>query len=407
MKKRNLFRRICRLGAWCALSGMSVLAACTDEAATGLPAEGAAIRFDVGLSETWESGGSAPAEASEAERADTLAGSAEVPIRSRSTASNISVTVIDGLPPRTKFAGPQTRAQKDNWDVNEFQTKFGENGFGVFGYVSDDDGNSWAPYITNAQIIDNGSSWEAADGQACNWPGKWRNCQIHFFAYAPYYDEEGNSDFYDSDNGPSMTIEGSSFTYTNALDAAYQKDFLVALPSQIYKSEENYSEAVELNFKPALTAVQFKLSFKDVQQDSNIPKSIEKIVLTGVSGTGTYDPEMKEWTGEGGSDEFTLTPTDNTDFGVDSGGEYNGTYFWPPDDMSTNPDFFLMIPQSVSEDMVLKVYYLDNTGNSRAVSIGGLKKDSGKTFPSVTWEAGKTVTYDISLVYEELNHIED
>ena len=411
MKKKNLFRRICRFGTLCALSGMSVLAACTDEAATEQPAEGPAICFDVGLSETWESGGFAPA----AERADTRTGyGTEVPPL-RSTASNMTVTVIDGIPPRIRTARPQTRgAQKVGNDTDNgvisFADAFGEDGFGVVGYASDD-GSNWRTYITNTQITKNEDYWEAAEGQACNWPGTWRNCQMRLFAYAPYNADAEDTDFTYSDG--KMEIH-----YTNPEEAEGQKEFLVAA-TEAYESG-NYPEEVPLTFTHTLTAVGFRFIFTRTGSASEgiskpLPVDITKIEIDGVSMNGTYsvtydDSEDKvtgEWlvSSEGSGVGAMMTGfSDDPGTNFDKIEEYNGTKFtngamcWPAG-LVTPVDFFLMIPQTLSgTSLTLKVFFTTDDVNDNDPFI-----EWNGEFTGPEWQPGTTFIYTIILDYLDMD----
>lgn len=419
MKKKNLFRRIYRLGELCALSGSLVFAACTDEAATGLSAEGAAIRFDVGLSETWESGGSAPAEAPEAERPDTLATrGAEVLTRSRGAASNISVTVIDGIPPRTKFAGPQTRGAQKLTD-NPLKDGGLYDSFGLFGYFSYPDVGVWGPYISNTKMNADGSY--AADESKVSWPGPgaWREhggCSIRFLAYAPYYDEE-DSEFYgtdDGNSGPSITFDGSSFTYMNASNADNQIDFLVTDTTQTYKAPGwSDGKEVPLTFKHALTAVAFQFIFthtSSVTGKKPLPSDITGIELHEVSMSATYDAEGNVEPGGEGGYEAMLTISEGNE-PVDMYDTYDkysdgGALCWPAWKLFNQPpvDYFLMTPQTLSDDTYLTVYCKSN-GESKQFYIGG--KDSSLdydvSFGDQEWTPGTTVIYTIIINCESLN----
>ena len=419
MKKKNLFRRICRFGTLCSLSCLPVFAACTDEAATGQPAEGPAICFDVGLSETWESGGFAPA----AERADTRTGHGTDDTDSsgasarRSAASNMTVTVIDGIPPRIRTARPQTRgAQKVGNDTDpdngviSFADAFGTDGFGVLGYASDDEGSNWRTYITNTQITneDGDDYWEAAEGQACNWPGTWRNCQMRLFAYAPYNADAEDTDFTYSDG--KMEIH-----YTNPEEAEGQKEFLVAA-TEAYESG-NYLEEVPLTFTHTLTAVGFRFIFTRTGSASEgiskpLPVDITKIEIDGVSMNGTYsvtyDDSEDKATGEwlvssessGGSAMMTGFSDDpGTNFNDIE--EYNGTKFtdgamcWPAG-LATPVDFFLMIPQTLSgTSLTLTVYFTTDGGNESSIEWYG-------EFTGPEWQPGTTYIYTIILDYFDM-----
>ena len=413
MKKKNLFRKIYRLGAWCALSGMSVLAACTDEAATGLPAEGAAIRFDVGLSETWESGGSAPAAAPAAERTDTLAArGAEMLTRSRGAISNISVTVIDGLPPRISTAGPQTRgAQKvGDEDVGmgtmiSFAEAFGTDGFGVLGYAYDEGESIWWTYITNTQITneDGDDYWEAADGQACNWPGTWRNLQMRLFAYAPYdeYADEADAPTLEQNTGGNLTIK---IPYTTPEFADDQKEFLVAA-TEAYESE-NYPEEVPLTFTHTLTAVRFVLTFTEAPKDIDVKNdvTVSHIEFNDVYTTGTYSVTYDEtgnmiageWN-EADMDTGTLTlePISNSLSG--STDDDRKEWYWPENQNwqeNAPDDFFLMIPQIPPDGATVTVYFNDDNAFIAFDLPDGI---------TAAWQPNTTVIYHLSVSLGTLN----
>ena len=413
MKEENLFRKIYRLGAWCALSGMSVLAACTDEAATGLPAEGAAIRFDVGLSETWESGGSAPAAAPAAERPDTLAGrGTEMLTRSCGAISNISVTVIDGLPPRISTACPQTRGAQKVGDEDagvgtmiSFAEAFGTDGFGVLGYACDEGESNWWTYITNTPITneDGDDYWEAAEGQACNWPGTWRNLQMRLFAYAPYdeYADEADAPTLEQNTGENLTIK---IPYTTPEFADDQKEFLVAA-TEAYESE-NYPEEVPLTFTHTLTAVRFVLTFTEAPKDIDVKNdvTVSHIEFNDVYTTGTYSvtyDEMGnkiagEWN-EGDTDIGTLTlePISNSLSG--STDDDRKEWYWPENQnwQENAPDeFFLMIPQIPPDEATVTVYFNDDNAFIAFDLPDGI---------TAAWQPNTTVIYHLSVSLGTLN----
>ena len=431
MKRKNLFRRIYGLGTLCTLSGMLVLAACTEEAATGLPADGAAIRFDVGLSETWESGGSAPSPVSGQDDTATSAGRSDMRAEhgadgsgassssarrsTESMASYMTVTVIDGIPPRTKTAFPQTRGGTQQVNNENFFEVFSDEGFSVSGFVSDDDGSSWGSYMTNARINSDGTP-----AGACNWPGSWRDCQVRFFACAPYLDENGRIRDY---NDNTVTIE---YNYNKAEDAANQKDFLVGASTTTYKSVDGYPDEVPLNFTHALAAVQFKIMFTGtgtVSGSRELPRKITGITIGGVSesGTcyvkdngGTLTVTWKEQTekDEGGGGGFSLSSDDFEDLNLDQTVEdlgtteqSNGSMCWKGellDNPGFFPDnsgcFFLMIPQKIeSVDVSLSFEDPDAyPGEEFNLEINVSPKDG------VVWEPGKAYICTIYVDYRDV-----
>lgn len=290
-----------------------------------------------------------------------------------------------------------------------FADAFGEDGFGMVGYASDD-GSNWRTYITNTQITneDGDDYWEAAEGQACNWPGTWRNCQMRLFAYAPYNADAEDTDFTYSDG--KMEIH-----YTNPEVAEGQKEFLVAA-TEAYESG-NYPEEVSLTFTHTLTAVGFRFIFTRTGSASEgkskpLPVDITKIEIDGVSMNGTYsvtydDSENKvmgEWLDNslGGSDEATMVRF-NGDTKIK---EYNGKEFtdgamcWPEPrekegELQIPVDFFLMIPQTLSRTSLTVSFRADN-GDDWLIGWKG-------EFTGQVWKPGTTVIYTITLDYNDIN----
>ena len=396
MKKKKLFRRINRLGTLCALSGVLVLAACTEEAATESQADGAAIRFDVGLSETWESGGfaplAAPAAMSSVKCPDTRTGhgtessDGSGASARRSTASNMTVTVIDGLPPRTKAACPRTRGAK----------KVGNNADnGEMGYACDEGESNWWTYITNTQITENGGYWGAAEGQACNWPGTWRNCRMRFFAYAPY-DKYADASTLEQNTDGNLTIK---IPYETPVSADDQKEFLVAA-TEAYESE-NYPEEVQLNFTHTLTAVRFVFTFTERNIDVDNVK-VSKIEFNGYA-NGTYCGTYDNVTGEKLAEEWNKLEVNTLTLEISNGkmnGKENGEghmeWYWPEGlnwkDYAPE-DFFLMIPQIPPSNNSVTIYF-NNDDTYITVDLPTIED---------AWQPNTTVIYHLSVSLETLN----
>ena len=421
MKKKKLFRRINRLGTLCALSGVLVLAACTEEEATESQADGAAIRFDVGLSETWESGGFAPsavpAAMSSAKCPDTRTGhgtessDGSGASARRSTASNITVTVIDGLPPRTKAAGPRTRGAKkvgnnaDNGEMTFDEAFGGMEGFGVLGYAYDEGESIWWTYITNTQITnkDGDNYWGAAEGQACNWPGTWRNCRMRFFAYAPYdeYADEADAPTLEQNTDGNLTIK---IPYETPVSADDQKEFLVAATNVYdYDSWSNWGDddAVNLNFTHTLTAVRFVFTFTERNIDVDNVK-VFKIEFNGYA-NGTYCGTYDNVTGEKLAEEWNKLEVNTLTLEISNGkmnGKKNGEghmeWYWPEGlnwkDYAPE-DFFLMIPQIPPSNNSVTIYF-NNDDTYITVDLPTIED---------AWQPNTTVIYHLSVSLETLN----
>lgn len=359
---------------WC-ISGVLVFAACTEHVTTELPAEGAAIRFDVGLSETWESGGSAPSAAPAAERPDTLAGhDAGVPTRSRSTAPNMTVTVADVIAPEEKTARPQTRATLFYGDDFPYES------FGVIAYVHNTTKDEWLTYINNVEFTAS-SDWTA---EGCNWPGFWAD-DIRFFAYAPYDDGDYyvKTSSYSDDAGPAIT-----YTVPDVLDD--QVDLLVAVPTpEDIESARTDGTPMDLSFKHALTAVKFNVwyDYSDGSEGGSLSNAklqkINEIVLSGyTTGTCSYNADGEVvWTPDGnGSIEFDASDYSPTQKDGDKEG-------WTLEDES---GYFMMIPQEASSVEVEVSYVYAQSPDADAIWCSG-------TLLPMMWKPGYKITYNIIL----------
>lgn len=142
MKKKNLFRRTYRLGTLCTLSGVLVLAACTKDTTGGLPGDGPALRFDVGMSGSWTPGVSAPSSAPASERSDTLAEPRPEVYALRGPAPAdtlfLHAAVTDGIESDARPGRPQTRAVPVG-------TETFYDSFGALAYVY---GGVWSDALT-------------------------------------------------------------------------------------------------------------------------------------------------------------------------------------------------------------------------------------------------------------------
>lgn len=357
MKKKNLFRRTYRLGTLCTLSGVLVLAACTKDATAELPADGPALRFDVGLSGSWTPGVSAPSAAPASECSDTLAGSCPEVYALRGPAPAdtlfLHASVADGIAvphPDAKIDRPQTRA-------TPVGTETFYDSFGALAYVYSE---AWSDALTPDYMYDveitEASGWTATD---YNWPG--RGKKIRFFAYAPYGAEGAVL-------SAQQTAGAPTITYTTPSAVADQKDLLVAAPAEMDGASAPDKTAA-LTFGHALTAVRFTVG------DDMMAGRITKVTLKNVYGKAVYDMGTAQWSGFTSSSSFTQTLSKDVD----------GT---PDEEITPEEATFMMIPQTLPSGATIEVGYTDkltSTARTLTASIAG-----------TTWPVGRTVTYRIS-----------
>lgn len=233
--------------------------------------------------------------------------------------------------------------------------------FGVFASVYS---GSWsedackADYMYNIKVTKE-SSWTTK----YSWPGG--NQKIKFFAYAPYQENTSNG-------GSSLQLSAKSqsgsptLTYTVDSDITQQKDLLVAASEE--KSGDG-SEAVPMTFKHALTTIKF------VTGDNVLAGNIHKVTLSNVFKKGTLKIGTSEWTAQGEKTSFSMTKEQAID--GSKGQEITEEAYW-----------FMMIPQTLSEDAKIEVEYTDNLSKTKRTLTASLANQK--------WEMGKTITYRIS-----------
>ena len=342
------------------LSGVLVFAACTDDLTAELPADGTALRFNIGLSGTWAPGVSALSAGSAAERSDTLAEHSdtlaghcpEVYILRGPTPADtlfLHAAVTDSIAPNAKTDQPQTRAVPVGTD------SFYDS-FGALAYVYTDTWNETLTpdYMYNVEITQT-SGWTAT---GYDWPGEGK--KIRFFAYAPY-NAEG------VELSEKQTGGAPKITYTTPAKVEDQKDLLVASTEMdgAFASDKTAS----LTFGHALTAVKFTVG------DKMLAGRITKITLKNVYSHAVYDMGKKEWSDLKTKTKFEQTFKDK---------EVDGT---PDAEITTEEETFMMIPQTL-ETASVEVEYTDNRSSTKRT----LKTPTLKT----VWPAGGTVTYRIS-----------
>lgn len=207
------------------------------------------------------------------------------------------------------------------------------------------------------------------------WPKGDKN--VRFFAFAPF-----------NCNGVTLSSENDkglpTLDYTVPKSVAAQNDLIVAVPEPISGSEAHGKAA--LVFKHILTAVKFRLGTRD----KTIAGQIKSVSIRNAYGQGTYtmDSYPDATTGQQAwkalstpttfsiatSRELTVDP-DNPDFAV------------PGQEITTQSQTMMMLPQILPDDAVLEVVIVDQNGKERTLyaALGGTK-----------WPVGKTVIYEIS-----------
>jgi len=180
------------------------------------------------------------------------------------------------------------------------------------------------------------------------WPKDEANNKLAFYAYYPV----------STYVVPTVTAGLGSYAVTVDTDPSNNVDFLVAdlVKDQAY-SKTNKTGAVMLNFKHQLAKVKFLVNTNVT--DENTKVTLNSLTVKKVKTTGTLTPAYETdfstaWSGQ-------KTPTD---FQVYSTDMVLGSAAVTNDDAHT----YLMVPQTLGDDVVATVVYTYKTGNDEAVN---------------------------------------
>ena len=246
----------------------------------------------------------------------------------------------------TREIGGATRAAK--------QTDMYDDGFCVTAYLYTDE---WSEeeandvYFYNQQVAKNGVPTDNY-----YWPGKGN---MRFFAYAPTDNESYTISAKTQAGEPTVTVTVPS-------DVAKQQDLLVAASDEL---GGNHNAAIDLDFRHALAAVRFECG-------SAMQKgTVKSITLSGICYKGTYKMKSDAW--EIDTETTSFTQELNKEITDASEGE----------DITTEAQTFMMVPQTLKEGATLTVVFVDseNTEHTLTASIAGNE-----------WVQGKTLVYKIS-----------
>lgn len=274
----------------------------------------------------------------------------------------VRTTVSDGIDGASTFAGqvPLTRATPITSIADHagfhVQAHYTKDGAEMANFYMDDD-------VTNQ----NGDVWSTT--RTYYWPGA--GYQLQFYAWAP-----ADAAWTSVPEAPTDTKLG----YTVPADVADQKDLIVATTDEI---EGNNNAAVPLCFRHICTAVKFQIG-SQMQEGT-----IKSVALKGIRSSGTYDMATNAWTLGETTGNFAQTLTFST-----TGSETDGTA------VTTDPQTFMMLPQTLPEDATVEVVFQDaTTGTDRTLSA---------SIAGTNWPQGQTVTYKLSVTPEyELEFISE
>ena len=212
------------------------------------------------------------------------------------------------------------------------------------------------------------------------WPKDETNNKLAFYAYYPV----------STNVVPTVTKGLGSYAVTVDTDPSKNVDFLVAdlVKDQAYSKTDN-TGAVKLNFKHQLAKVQFLVNTNVT--DKNTKVTLNSLTVKQEKTTGTLTPAYETdfstaWSGQ-------KTPTD---FQVYSTDMVLGSTAVTNDDAHT----YLMVPQTLEDDVVATVVYTYQTGSDEAVknTVDVKLKDIVSGDAAITsWEKNNYIVYTFTI----------
>ena len=219
----------------------------------------------------------------------------------------------------------------------------------------------------NTRLNNNKGVWTYAK-EDIYWGTKEITDRFTFFAYAPY--AEVGADNGIKINGSATTPGIPSLTYTVPTDVKKQPDLMVAARYNMRPVGN-----VPLQMKHALTNIGFRIAGKGGEKVTGI--SISGVA---VSGDLSIDGRNIVWRNLG-------VPT-NTDFSASLNYDAGRNYYSVTENMYANliasDGYLMMIPQELGKDAKVTITFADKT--TKEINLNGH-----------IWEAGKQISYNISL----------
>jgi hypothetical protein len=219
----------------------------------------------------------------------------------------------------------------------------------------------------NEQLNNTSGTWTYV-GADVYWGADNFTDRYTFFAYTPYASTNNGITV----NG-SATAQGKTvLSYSVPTNIVQQPDLMLAVPRYNILPT---GAAVALQMKHALTCVGFQIAGDGEQ--------ITGISISGVSVSGdvVMDGSNIVWSNLGNATTTDFSTSLNYDAGED--------YFTVPKNMSTNliaaDGYLMMLPQTRGSNAKIKLSFKD--GSTKEINLN-----------DYTWEAGKHVTYNITLV---------
>ena len=210
------------------------------------------------------------------------------------------------------------------------------------------------------------------------WPNDEANNKLTFFAYYP----QGGTGITAATNG------WGAYSFTAQTDPADMIDFCMSevAADQVYSNTNSGTDGVvNMKFYHTLTMVKFQVKTDADYVTDGTTITLKSISLAGVKTTGKLTPDnaTAAWSDLGGATALEVFPTGTLDLSETEAFVPTGT---------EADDAYLMIPQTLGDDVVATIVYEVKTGSDDAVTnTATVKLNSDSKVKA--WDMNKNILY--------------
>lgn len=282
--------------------------------------------------------------------------------------------------PAIAFGELGTRVAITDENVEEVVTEFGVWSEMNTGDDGTPEADVYVDLLSNERVYKSGTEWTY--DHVRYW---YFDRTFHFFAYWPYA-ATGVEKVTLTGDYPGYKIP---FTMTDAAD----QELLIAHKTEHPVTGGNFPAAVDIDFEHALSQINFKVAKNSANATNRVV--LNKLILGGVKNKGNFYTtriaDSDYWEIAASATSLELHPTIK-------GGELS-SYGSGVDVQTVLQNPMLVIPQEVAANTVLLSieYSFYDVDPLTDVATLVFKTTVNKHLPTITWEAGKSYVYNLTL----------
>ncbi|MBR6465962.1 MAG: fimbrillin family protein [Bacteroidales bacterium] len=209
------------------------------------------------------------------------------------------------------------------------------------------------------------------------WPNDEANNKLTFFAYYP----QGGTGITAPTNG------WGAYSFTAQTDPKNMVDFCLSevAANQVYSSTNSGTDGVvNMKFYHTLTMVKFQVKTDADYATDGTTITLKSISLAGVKTTGTLTPDntTAAWSAQAGATALDVCTADKT---------LSTSAIFVPTGTEKN-DAYLMVPQTLGDDVIATIVYEVKTGSDAAVTnTATVQLNTDATVKA--WDMNKNIVY--------------